>query len=376
MKNIKTVFRRQLSGLAALLLLSAAVAPAVLQTSASAAGQMSSRSIQMTTSAASTAASYKISFTPVSLSQEMVVEFCALTPFPGAACDFATSSVPTVASPSSSAASAGANGTAVVLSGGTPTHAFKITGLTMAAGTPYNITVSGMTNPSTANATFYARIYTYTTGGASTYTEASTTGNAPTGVGSPVDTAGVALSTASTIAITAQVMEALSFCVYLGTATCGTAPTFFLGHSTNNVLDTSVTDTKTVKFDLSTNAVNGAVINLTGDTLKSGGNSIAAAGSSPLTINAGDGKFGLYISATTATTGTIAKAATYNGGTGSQYGLNTANTTSTYGDQIANTSAAPLNTGVGTITYGASAATTTPAGIYTANHQLIATGTF
>jgi hypothetical protein len=371
MKNIKTVLARPLHGLAALLVLGAAIAPVVMQSSAAAAGQVTARSIKMQTSALSTSGSIVITFTPVTLAQEMVVEFCNDTPFPAAACSFSSATVPTVGAVASSAASAGANGTATALAGGTPTHAFKITGLTMAAAASYNITVSNIPNPSTANSTFYARIYTYTTGGASTYTEAAVSGNAPTGVGTPTDTGGIALSTASTIAITAQVMESLSFCVYLGTATCGTAPTFFLGHSTNNILDTTAVDTKTVKFDLSTNAVSGVTVRLTGDTLTSGGNTIAAAGSSPVTITAGTAKFGLYIS----TAGSMTMAANYNGGGGSQYGLNTANTLSTYGDTLA-TAAGTVNASTTTVTYGATASSTTPAGIYTANHQLIATGTF
>jgi hypothetical protein len=370
MPRFTTFLTRPLNALTALVVLVSAVAPALMQTSAAAVGQVTVRSVEMSTSAASTAGSYKLTFTPVTLTQEVVVEFCSDTPFPGATCAFATSSVPTVASPTSSAASAGANGTATALSGGTPTHAFKITGLTMAAGSSYNITVSGMTNPSTANATFYARIYTYTTGGAASYTEASSSGTAPT-IGSPTDNGGVALATASTIAITAQVLETISFCVYLGTASCGTAPTFFLGHSANNILDTTAVDTKTVKFDLSTNALSGVVVKLTGDTLKSGANSIAAAGSSPATITAGTASFGLYISAA----GSLTRAANYNGGSGTQYGLNTTNTLSTFGDQIAS-SAGAINASTSTITYGATASATTPAGIYTANHQLIATGTF
>jgi hypothetical protein len=241
----------------------------------------------------------------------------------------------------------------------------------MAAAASYNITVSNITNPSTANATFYARIYTYTTGNSSGYTEAAVSGNAPTGVGSPTDTGGVAMATGSTIAISAQVMESLSFCVYLGTASCGTAPTFFLGHTANNILDTTAVDTKTVKIDVSTNAVTGVTIKLTGDTLKSGTNSIPAAGSSPATITAGTAAFGLYIS----TAGGLTRAANYNGGSGSQYGLNTTNTLGTFGDTIA-TTAGVVNASTSIITYGATASATTPAGIYTANHQLTATGTF
>jgi hypothetical protein len=365
MKKIKTAISRQLHGLAALLVLGAAVAPAFMQTAASATGQVTARSIQLSTSAASTVSQYKITITPVTTSQELVVDFCSDTPFPGATCAFAASSVPTVGSPTSSV------GTAAAITNGTPTHAFKVTGLTMTGGSPFTVTITaGITNPTTANATFYARVLTYATGNATGYAPASSTGGATT-TGTFVDSGGIALSTASTIAITAQVMESLSFCVYLGSGSCGTAPTFFLGHSTNNILDTTAVDTKTVKFDLSTNAVSGCIIRLTGDTLTSGSNTIAAAGSSPATITAGTAAFGLYVSAA----GGLTLAANYNGGSGSQYGLNTTNTTSTFGDQVAN-SASTVNSATSTITYGATASTTTPAGIYTANHQLIATGTF
>jgi hypothetical protein len=63
----------------------------------------------------------------------------------------------------------------------------------------------------------------------------------------------------------------------------------------------------------------------------------------------------------------------------SGYGFDTTsvdNVTTTYGDVFCNTNGSPLNTAVVPITYGATANITTPAGVYTATHQLIATGTF
>jgi len=178
------------------------------------------------------------------------------------------------------------------------------------------------------------------------------------------------MSTGKIINITARVMESLSFCVY--SSSCGDDPSMTIGHGTNNILDATAVDTKTANFSISTNAQSGATIRLKGDTLKSGTNSIAAAGASPITIVAGTANFGMRISA--AGTNTTATSP-YNGGSGSQYGFNTANTTSTYGDNIA-TLSGPVNSSASTMTFAATAANTTPAGIYTAAEQLIATGQF
>jgi hypothetical protein len=116
-----------------------------------------------------------------------------------------------------------------------------------------------------------------------------------------------------------------------------------------------------------------------GDTIKSGANTIAAAGTSAITFVAGTANFGVRVS----TSGTnITATAPYNGGSGTQYGLDVSatnspntNVTSTFGGQVA-TLSGPTTASISTLTFAATAAATTPAGTYTAAEQLIATGTF
>jgi hypothetical protein len=76
--------------------------------------------------------------------------------------------------------------------------------------------------------------------------------------------------------------------------------------------------------------------------------------------------------------GTLTAAAPYNGAA-TNYGMDTTtvndNVTTTYGDTILS-SAAAINNQEATLTFGASASLTTPAGVYTASMDLIATGTF
>jgi hypothetical protein len=239
------------------------------------------------------------------------------------------------------------------------------------AATPITFTVTNVANTS-AVGSFYARIVTFDTraNAVAQYTAAGTTRNGT--LTNKVDYGGVALSTAAAISLTARVMETLAFCVY--TTACGDSPAVELGTGTPAAIDASSVYTKNLNFSISTNALSGAIVNLFGDTLKSGSNSITAAGTISA-ITAGSGKFGVKIGTPTATSGSVVATANYDG-TGGNYGFVVANTTSTYGDAFANTNSLPVNTGVAPFTYGVSAATTTPAGIYTATHQLIATGTF
>jgi hypothetical protein len=56
--------------------------------------------------------------------------------------------------------------------------------------------------------------------------------------------------------------------------------------------------------------------------------------------------------------------------------MNGANVTSTYGDQIADTNSTAAANVNSLLTFAAQASVTTPAGVYSANESLIATGTF
>jgi len=328
------------------------------------AAQVTSRSIQLSSSTASASGvSYNVKFTTATTStiQGIVVDFCDETPLIGDA----TCTKPTgfsVGTPLVTVNS-GLSGTWVPgqLNTNRTLTLTNATGGSVSASTAVDFTLTTAVNPSTANHTFYARILTYATPGGATGYVAGTEG-------SYVDYGGVALATGTPIVITARVMESIAFCVYK--TACGDDPSFTIGNA-NNVLDTSAVYTKTVNFSLATNAQSGADVFLKGDTLTSGSNTIPAKGSTAGTISAGTAAFGLYLS----TLGTNVTASSPYSSTAGQYALDTANTTSTYGQQVADMSG-PTNTSVSTLTYGATASNTSAAGIYTATHQLIATGRF
>lgn len=155
---------------------------------------------------------------------------------------------------------------------GTPTLTLKFGG----TGSDY------ITNPTTDNHTFYARILVFS---ATNFT----------GV---VDRGSVANSTTQQIDITAKVQEKLNFSAgttYVApTASCtafSDTGALALG-DTNGVLDSSTAYDAHSYFRISTNATNGTVVQYSGDTLKSGSNSIAALSSETLS-SPGSQQFGL-----------------------------------------------------------------------------------
>ncbi|MGI0133389.1 MAG: hypothetical protein ACREBW_00310 [Candidatus Micrarchaeaceae archaeon] len=370
----------------ALLALGAFVVPALpIFTQTAAAAQVSTRSIQLSTSTPSAASvSYQLTFTPVTTEQELIVDFCGDTPLVGSTCAFAAGTVPNVTGVTSSV------GTAATVGSGSPVHTIKVTGLTMTGGSPFTITFSGLTNPSTATS-FYARVLTYATGNATGYAPANTTGGTTT-TGTYVDYGGVALSTASQITISASVMETLTFCVSGSTiTTCGTTttPSLTIGHGTPQIIDSTAVDVASAYTQLSTNATSGAIVRMkasnscaNGGLSSSGGATcnIPGLGSTAAVMAAGTADFGLCVGKGTNTT----VATNYNDSVNScpttfnatsKYGMNGTNLTSTYGDQVFST-AGPVSGENNRCTFAATAATTTQAGIYTGNESLIATGTF
>ena len=79
MKNLNLVrsrLTRLFSGFASAVLLFA-IGAQLIPSSAAAAGQVTARSITMSTSAASAQATYTIKFTPVSTAQEVIIDFCS-----------------------------------------------------------------------------------------------------------------------------------------------------------------------------------------------------------------------------------------------------------------------------------------------------------
>jgi hypothetical protein len=287
---------------------------------------------------------------------------------------------------------------------------------------------------SDANCTFYARMYTYTL---NTYAPAPSVpggtayANAAS-VGTYTDYGGIALSTTNPITVSATVQEQLTFCVTKTDPTsagsgwtpnpgatsdgCSATnlayPALTLGHGTpTQILDTTAVDTGNIYTDLSTNAQHGAVINMRSSNLTctgpGGAGGLTAdngttcaippvnsgAAGTPAPMVPGTAGFGMscgsYAVSGAGTNGSLTCNAEYNDGThvpsstsspALYYGMQTAaggagSVVGPYGSEVAS-STGPLYNAFTAYVFGATAALTTPAGIYTADLSLIATGTF
>jgi hypothetical protein len=382
---------------AALLLLATAI-PLFVNRKADAYGLLQDRFIRMSSSAASaTNVTYKVSFEVATTQsiQGIVVDFCASSPIIGDACTGPTGfdteygsglSFTNVSNANTFSLNAASSANKVVLTGA---------GQALNATDVVEFDLVGITNPSTTNQTFYARIITFTTSTGATSYDSSTTGaNNPGSEPPVVDAGGIALSTANTITITAKVQERLTFCVYtLGD--CGSGGSSIVLGDTNGVLDSSdVFVDKNTQFNVSTNAASGVVIRVKGPTLTSGSNTIddlpAEAQSTPGTEQFGfcvyqSSGTGLLVSTPyTGDDGTLTgdcSATTQSAGTGTPGGAGTAffgfdatQTDTLYGMQFASKPAGAESTG--TIAFMANIADTTEAGIYTTTLTFIATGTY
>jgi len=365
----------------------------LLPSAVGATGQLSARSIAMSNSAASGTGTYKLTFTPTSTAQELIIDFCANDPLVTDTCTFAAGTVPTVSFPSSSV------GTATSVGSGSPVHTIKVVGLTETLNVPFTITFnSGITNPST-NTSFYARVLTYATNNAQNYSPANTSGNTPV-LGTYIDSGGIALSTAANITIQSKVFETMAFCVYQ--TSCGTAPTLTLGDPTTGALSTaSAYINSNAQYTLATNAGGGVGVSMTGTTLcRPGGTcttganafTISAIGGTPAVLGLGTEQFGMCVNKngsaalTVATkyndsinscTGLPAGPTTYAGT--SKFGFDDAasadGTNNAAGSQIlSSTGAVPSVTG--SFSFLGDIAATTEAGIYSTSLNMVATGTF
>lgn len=338
------------------------------------AAQVTARSIKISSSLAdANNVMYGVGFTTATTGNVggIVIDFCSNTPIVGDSC-----TAPGGFDVNESTLTVNAQSGITGLSVDAATTANKLilarTASSISSGTAVYFDLGNTTNAlhnPTANASFYARIYTYaTTAAAQGHNQGTPTGYA--------DYGGIAMSTASIINITARVMEQLTFCVY--NTTCGDDPSITIGHAvgTATVISETAIDVADVNFSISTNANGGASIRMKGDTLKSGSNDINAAGTPAVTFVAGTEAFGLRI----ATPGTnITATSPYNGAAG-DYGLvvtggGSNDVTATYGGQIAALSG-PVNSSVTTVRFAATASATTAAGTYTAAEQLLAFGTF
>lgn len=351
----------------------------------------------MSTSAASASATYKLTFTPVTTAQELIVDFCANDPLISDSCTFSSATVPTISSPTSDL------GTAASVGSGSPVHTIKVTGLTMTGGSAFTINfTAGITNPST-NTSFYARILTYPTSGASGYTPANTSGNTPT-TGSYTDYGGVALSTAANISIQSKVFETLSYCVFQ--SSCGTAPSLSLGDPTTGALSiTNAYVNNNAQYTIATNASGGADVVLRGTTLcrsstpsdcNTGSASqytITSMGNTAATSTTGSEQFGMCMDTTGANGGLAAVSPYDDPGTGnnchtgiatgtysgsSKFAFNDSPSTgsnSSGGTDIMQSTGA-VSSYTGSFVFLGNISATTEAGIYSTDLNTVATGKF
>jgi hypothetical protein len=219
MKSLRFLDRRIGFSVGALGLLFSMMAPAAIPALASAA-TLTTRSIDMSSTAVSATSSYKVTFTPGTseASGYVVLWFCDNTPLVGSTC-----SAPSGMS-LASATLVSPPGSEAILTTGTDTYqgaganwlVFK--GADLTASTAYTITVGGVTNPS-VNETFYGRIETFSTLAAAKAAGGDTTGSDGgtangLGVSSIVDSGSVALSTNNTLGVQAAVLESLTFCLF------------------------------------------------------------------------------------------------------------------------------------------------------------------
>lgn len=380
------------------------LASAVHPAPAAAYGLLSTRSIEMSSSEANTKPGgvnviYNVNFTLATSGQTfgaIVIHFCSNDPIIGDGCtapaglltNYSTLSLngwtasgittaPTIDTTNS-------NNNTVILKEAT---AATVTGTPTISFSLGNGSSNGFTNPTAVNQTFFARITVYST----TAPTWSSTGDAAGGTNATTektatDAGGVALSTAQELDVTAKVQEQLTFCVYTGTNCAGGGGTINMGDANGVLAATNTTYLdSTPKFDLASNALNGVVVRLKGDTLKSGSFSISPDGatctadSTTTTVS----QFGVRV--VTYGTGQYNGSATSStgptGGT-DDFGCLAGNhkfdptaTNTTYGENFVRTFGATDNSTTN-FELAAKASSTTPAGVYTTTLQLIATGTY
>lgn len=356
----------------------AAIAPGL--TAFVSADQIASRSITLSSaSAKATGVSYDVNFTSVKTAEAFVIDFCSDSPVIGVAC----------------AAPAGFQTSGVEVSTATP--GFTATGAankivvvgTIGAASAVRVELTGITNP-TDPSNLFARVISY-----DTEAHANDYVSTDLKVGAQ-DQGSVALKITDNIGVSAAVPETMSFCVsgQVIAADCGgtiTAPSIQLGEEVSGpgstkALVAGTTSTGNVYSQISTNAAKGAVVNLKSNAVNCGGLLIAGDPTkcyiNPATVAGIDGStalFGVKVTGAAQTTAGIFQAAgSYNA---SNYFMgyvigNATGVTSTYGDEILNTNNLPANNKNATLEFGATITNSTPAGLYSADLSLIATGKF
>lgn len=348
------------------------------------AATVTQRSIELSNSSASaTGVTYRVSFRSAGAAGAFVVDFCSNTPVIGQPC-----TAPTGFN-ASNAASETVGFTDV---DSIDDSTVVVTG-SIAANTVITVELDGITNPSTA-VPLYARVLTYAN---DTHADGYQSAD-PSAVGAPIDSGSIAISITDTIGVSGAVLESLLFCVSGSVieADCSntTSPIVELGEEVGAVkaLIASTVSVGDVFTQISTNAADGAVVRLKSSAAGCGG--LLRAGTSTCDIEpamngdieAGQARFGVKTSDATSTPGTdgsgVFQPAAGSGYNNATFALNyngddeTTGVTSMYGDSFLDTDGSPANNMNMKLTFGASVSNQTPAGTYSANLSLIATGKF
>ncbi len=153
------------------------------------------------------------------------------------------------------------------------------TAASVTAGSQIIVQINNVVNPSAANTTFYVRITTYSNANGST---------------GPVDAGTVTASTANQIDFSGVMPETLVFCTGITvTADCQTVTTGTVTFT--DLFSPTATVFATSEMAASTNAGQGYVITVSGQTLHSSGNFIDAMGATAATPTVGTNEFGLNL---------------------------------------------------------------------------------
>ncbi|AKM80502.1 TPA: hypothetical protein DDX46_04165 [Candidatus Saccharibacteria bacterium] len=347
------------------------------------AAQVTERSVALSSSSKSAKnVTYKVKFTAAAAATSFVLDFCSNSPAIGQICDAPVGF-------KSDTAETDDSGYAILAQTATKLVITK----SIAANDVIDVELTGIDNP-TAAGPLYARIVTYSN-------NTSAQAYASTVLGPDVvDQGGVAMSITETVGVSGAVLESMVFCVASKTITanCGDAaanpPVLKLGEPVSEGSDTLALNASTVSTgniftQISTNAVNGAVVSLKSNTPCGGMNRVGLttcdiAPALQTGVALGQAKFGVTATAL-ADTGTspIGNLRIFPGSgySDSAYALNFAQdnqtgVTSTFGDPFLDTENAPVNGKNMQLTFGASVNQNTPAGLYSTDLRLIATGKF
>lgn len=369
-------------GVLSLALLFATLAPG-LTTALVSAAQITERSIALSSSSKEAAGvTYQVGFTAAADAEAFVVEFCDNSPVIGLDCD---------APEGFTAAAAASTTSGVTAVTGAVNRVTVTVPIDVSTEDEVSVELTGIRNPDAAGM-LYARIVSYdSAANAATYTAT----NLGTGA---VDQGSVAVSITDTVAVSGAVLEAMTFCVSLNEieANCAgvVAPIVQLGETIGDsvaLVSTEISE-GSVYAQISTNAVNGAVVRLKSSATGCGGllraGAPAACDIEPALdedITAGQAKFGVKAIAAADPAGDtsagVLQAVLDSGYNDATFALNWVDTnatgvTSTYGDPFLDTDDGPANNKNVQLTFGASVSNSTPAGTYSADLSLIATGKF